>query len=75
MQVRPAITSNARFHRDAWLEINLDHLESNLQTIYQQAKKPLILVLKADASTLSKAGVGLANLDNTTDLLKPLITT
>ena len=49
MQVRPAITSNARFHRDAWLEINLDHLESNLQTIYQQAKKPLILVLKADA--------------------------
>jgi len=49
MQVRPEITSNARFHRDAWLEINLDHLESNLQTIYSQSKKPLILVLKADA--------------------------
>lgn len=49
MQVRPDININTRFYRDAWLEINLDNLEDNLKTIHQQCRKPLILVLKADA--------------------------
>lgn len=47
VQLRPAQTS--RFHRDAWLEINLGNLEYNLKTIYSWFKKPLIPVLKADA--------------------------
>ncbi len=41
--------SNTRFRRDAWLEINLNNLEYNIQSLYQEFKKPLIPVLKADA--------------------------
>jgi len=38
-----------KFRRDAWLEINLANLEYNLNKLYQEFKKPLIPVLKADA--------------------------
>lgn len=37
------------FRRDAWLEINLSNLEFNLQALYNEFKKPLIPVLKANA--------------------------
>lgn len=37
------------FRRDAWLEINLANLEFNLQSLYNEFKKPLIPVLKANA--------------------------
>lgn len=41
-------TSN-RFRRDAWLEINLDHLEFNIKYLHREFDRPLIPVLKADA--------------------------
>jgi alanine racemase len=47
VQVRQNI--NNKFRRDAWLEINLSNLEFNLNKLYQEFKKPLIPVLKADA--------------------------
>ncbi len=47
IQMRPTI--NAKFRRDAWLEINLAALERNLEKIYKNAQRPLIPVLKADA--------------------------
>lgn len=42
-------TTNKKFRRDAWVEINLDNLEYNLKSLYVRFKKPLIPVLKADA--------------------------
>ncbi len=47
IQMRPTI--NAKFRRDAWLEINLAALERNLERIHATAQRPLIPVLKADA--------------------------
>ncbi len=47
VQVRP--TRLDRFRRDAWVEINLDHLEFNLNYLHKLCQKPLIPVLKADA--------------------------
>ncbi len=47
VQMRPSI--NAKFRRDAWLEINLAALERNIERIHKSAERPLIPVLKADA--------------------------
>ncbi len=47
IQMRPTI--NAKFRRDAWLEINLAALERNLERIHASVERPLIPVLKADA--------------------------
>lgn len=38
-----------RFRRDAWLEVNLSNLEFNIKSLYNEFKKPLIPILKADA--------------------------
>ncbi len=43
------ISLTNKFRRDAWLEINLENLESNLKAIYESCKKPLMPVVKADA--------------------------
>lgn len=47
VQLRPARLD--RFRRDAWLEVNLDNLEYNLNYLYNLCNKPLIPVIKADA--------------------------
>ncbi len=38
-----------KFRRDAWIEINLTHLEYNLKKLHSWFNKPLIPVLKANA--------------------------
>lgn len=70
-----------RFRRDAWLEINLDHLEFNLKKIHSEFNKPLLPVVKADAyghgaSVIAKTldaynfvyGYGVANIDEALNL-------
>lgn len=43
------LSKSNKFRRDAWLEINLAHLESNIKQIHGWLNKPLIPVIKADA--------------------------
>ncbi|MCE2928663.1 MAG: alanine racemase [Candidatus Caenarcaniphilales bacterium] len=47
--VQLRLDAQARFRRDAWIEINLNHLEYNIQSLYAEFKMPLMPVLKADA--------------------------
>lgn len=42
-------TKSNKFRRDAWVEVNLENLEYNLQKIHEWVQTPLMPVLKADA--------------------------
>ena len=37
-------------HRDTYAEINLKYLKENIETTYKKFKRPLMAVIKADAS-------------------------